>query len=141
MSIISIDLTSGNAEIMTRIFPEYFKLNIFCCNFCYNVYDLYLVVHQSCNIFMHIVNKRSKELCEMIIIYVFTWFGRYKCSKYIGGQNFVPCIRLGDKRGTKSWRIDTILCYFWMFKMLIINIIEVGLFLLLLSIICFVIYW
>ena len=46
------------------------------------------------------------------------------------GQDFVPCIRSGNKRGTKSWKIDTILYYSCMFNMLIINVIEVRLFLL-----------
>ena len=57
------------------------------------------------------------------------------------GQDFVPCIRSGNKRGTKSWKIDTILYYSCMFNMLIINIIEVELFLLLLSIVYCAIYW
>lgn len=57
------------------------------------------------------------------------------------GQNFVSCIRSGNKRGTKSWKIDTILYYSCVFNVLIINIIEVGLFLLLLSIVYYVIYW
>ena len=39
------------------------------------------------------------------------------------GQNFVSCIRSGNKRGTKSWKIDTILYYSCVFNMLIINII------------------
>ena len=55
------------------------------------------------------------------------------------GQNFVPCIRLGNKRGTKSGRIDTILYYSCAFNVLIINIVEVGLFLLLFFIVCCVI--
>ena len=39
------------------------------------------------------------------------------------GQNFVSCIRSGNKRGTKSWKIDTILYYSCVFNVLIINII------------------
>ena len=39
------------------------------------------------------------------------------------GQNFVPCIRSGNKRGTKSWKIDTILYYSFAFNVLIINVI------------------
>ena len=57
------------------------------------------------------------------------------------GQNFVSCIRSGNKRGTKSWKIDTILYYSFAFNVLIINVIEVGLFLLLLSIVYCIIYW
>ena len=57
------------------------------------------------------------------------------------GQNFVPCIRLGNKQGTKSGRIDTMLYYSCVFNVVIINIIEIGLFLLLLSIIRCVICW
>lgn len=57
------------------------------------------------------------------------------------GQDFVPCIRSGNKRGTKSGKIDTILYYSFAFNVLIINVIGVGLFLFLLSIVCCVIYW
>ena len=60
--------------------------------------------------------------------------------KLYEGQNFVPCIRSGNKRGTKSGKIDAMLYYFYVFNVLIINIIEVGLFLLLLSIVYYVIY-
>lgn len=45
------------------------------------------------------------------------------------GQNFVPCIRFGNKRGTKSGKIDAMLYYSFALNVLIINIIEVGLFL------------
>ncbi|MBS6704726.1 MAG: hypothetical protein KH248_09680, partial [Alistipes indistinctus] len=51
------------------------------------------------------------------------------------GQNFVPCIRSGNKRGTKSGKIDTMLYYPCVFNVVIINIIEIGLFLLLLPIV------
>ena len=43
--------------------------------------------------------------------------------KLYEGQNFVPCIRSGNKRGTKSWKIDTILYYSFAFNVLIINVI------------------
>ena len=57
------------------------------------------------------------------------------------GQNFVPCIRSGNKRGTKSGKIDTMLYYPCVFNVVIINIIEIGLFLLLLSITRCVMCW
>ena len=43
--------------------------------------------------------------------------------KLYEGQNFVPCIRSGNKRGTKLWKIDTILYYSFAFNVLIINVI------------------
>lgn len=46
----------------------------------------------------------------------------------------------GTNGGTKSGKIDAMLYYFYVFNVLIINIIEVGLFLLLLSIVYYVIY-
>lgn len=55
--------------------------------------------------------------------------------------HIVSCICLGNKRGTKSGKIDTILYYCRVFNVLIINIIEIGSFLLLLPIACCVIYW
>ena len=50
--------------------------------------------------------------------------------KLYEGQNFVPCIRSGNKRGTKSGKIDAMFYYSFVFNVLIINVIEVGLFLL-----------
>ena len=46
--------------------------------------------------------------------------------KLYEGQNFVPCIRSGNKRGTKSGKIDTMLYYSCVFNVVIINIIEIG---------------
>ena len=60
--------------------------------------------------------------------------------KLYEGQNFVPCIRFGNKRGTKSGKIDAMLYYPCVFNVVIINIIEIGLFLLLLPIACCVTY-
>ena len=57
------------------------------------------------------------------------------------GQNFVSCIRSGNKRGTKSGKIDAMLYYLCVFNVLIINIIEIGLFLLLLPIAYCLTYW
>ena len=50
----------------------------------------------------------------------------YSTVKLHEGQNFVPCIRSGNKRGTKSGKIDTMLYYSCVFNVVIINIIEIG---------------
>ena len=69
-------------------------------------------------------------ICNLDKFYMVLIKFRYLLPLNCMRQNFVPCIRSGNKRGTKSGKIDAMFYYSFVFNMLIINVIEVGLFLL-----------